>query len=121
MDWWIEVIKGRIMVLESEVYYLLIVFFAITLLINCSVLIWCFTRTQNKAIMWFAAQVVFLILSFCFFYECIINPPDPTFAMYSEEQSLTLAYAGVSWILSVLAELVGICKMTKKHTINIKK
>lgn len=109
------------MVLESEVYYLLIVFFVMTLLINCSVLIWCFARSQNKSIIWFAIQTVFLILSFCFFYKCIINPPDPTFAMYSEEQSITLAYAGVSWLLSVLAELIGICKMTRKPITDIKK
>ncbi len=101
------------MFLEAEVYHLLIVFFALVILLKSAVLLRCYVRSHNTAIMWFAGQVLLLILAFFFFYRCVVNVPDPAFSMYSEKQSTLLAYAGIFWALSAIAEIVGICRIIK--------
>lgn len=101
------------MYLEEEVYYLLVLAFALVMVLSSAILIWRYVKTRNKHLVWFGGQVLFLIAAFCFFYQCVCNTPDLSFIMYSEEQSVTLTLAGICWAISMLFESVGVWKAVK--------
>ena len=102
------------MYLESEVYGLLIWSFVVIIVISVSLLAVMYFKTRNKAIFWFGGQTAFLSLAFYWFYRCITNLPNEVNVMHTENQSVLIGLAGVSWAISMLLMLVGIYKLTRK-------
>lgn len=99
--------------LEQEVYFLLILGFILIAVPGIAIMAMRYAKTRDKNLLWFAGQVLFLILAFYFCYRCIANVPNnPAHSMYSEEQSVILACTGICWAISMIFEYIGIWKFT---------
>lgn len=101
------------MYLEQELYALIVLIFGMVLAFACVILIWCYAKSHNKHLVWFGGHILSLSLACYFFYKCITYLPNEGNSMYSEEQSFTLALAGLCWIISMLLEFIGVCKVVK--------
>ena len=105
------------MYLEQEVYLLLVLAFGAVSGVSAIVLVIFLIKSHNRNILWFGGQIVFLSFAFYLFFKCIVYLPNQGDAMYSENQSITLALSGVCWAISMVLNLIGIYKMLKKADI----
>ena len=106
------------MYLEQEVYGTLVWAFVIVLIITVGVLFLFYLKTRNRGLTWFGGQLVALSLSFYFFYKAVTYLPNQANAMYSEDQSLRLALAGLCWAASMFLMLAGIHRSIKNKPIS---
>jgi hypothetical protein len=89
------------MYLESEVYTLLpLAFWTIIVLYAFAIGFFCKKHKSRSALL-FLGQIIFLCLSFRYFYVAIQYLPNSGDFMYSEKQSLNLGISGVCWATSV--------------------
>lgn len=100
--------------LEAEVYGLVLGGFGIVALCTLLVLGYLFWRSRHRAILWFGGQLICLSGAFWFFFRALCFRYDPQFSMYSEEQSLNIACAGLLWALSMFCMLFGIYRLLRK-------
>ena len=100
--------------LEAEVYELVLVGFGVVALCTLLVLVYLFWRSRHRAILWFGGQLFCLAGAFWFFFRALCSPYDPQFVMYSEEQSVNIACAGLFWALSMFCMLFGIYRLLRK-------
>ena len=77
-------------------------------------LVYLFWRSRHRAILWFGGQLFCLAGAFWFFFRALCSPYDPQFVMYSEEQSVNIACAGLLWALSMFCMLFGIYRLLRK-------
>ena len=80
---------------------------------SLAALIILYAKSRSRHILWFAGQLLFLGAAFRFFFRAVCTLPVPGFSMYTEEQTLTLAYAGVCWTVSMVFLLIGIYKLLR--------
>ena len=104
--------------LEAEVYRLVLGGFGLVALCTLAVLVYLFWRSRHRAILWFGGQLLFLSGAFWFFFQALCFPYDPQFPMYSEEQSINIACAGLLWALSMLCMLFGIYRLLRKGPVS---
>jgi hypothetical protein len=102
------------MYLEREVYGLLIGGFAAITLIDVFILARLYLKTRNKHVFWFGGQAAFLAAAFYYFYKAIAYLPNQGNAMYSENQSITIALAGIAWAVSMGFVLLGVFMLVRK-------
>ena len=101
------------MYLEAEVYGIVVVCFSLVILcslITLAVLLW---KSRHTGILWFGGQTLSLLGAFYFFYRALRFLPGSS-PMYSEDQSVNIALAGVLWAVSMVCMLIGIWKLLKK-------
>ena len=96
------------MIFESEVPGFLAGGFLLVTLVSLAVLIILLIRSRNKNLLFFMAQLAFLALAFYL-------PRDNS--MYTEENSLSIALAGLCWAASMGCMLAGIYRMLKKSKV----
>ena len=102
------------MYLEAEAYDLVLGGFVIIALCTLSMLVYLFWRSRHRAILWFGGQLITLSGAFWFFFEALCFKPVPGFVMYTEEQTMNIACAGLLWALSMIRMLCGIYRLLKK-------
>ena len=103
------------MIFESEVPGFLAGGFLLVTLVSLAVLIILLIRSRNKNLLFFMAQLAFLALAFYFFYDIATLPRDNS--MYTEENSRSIALAGLCWAASMGCMLAGIYRMLKKSKV----
>lgn len=104
------------MYLEQELYSTLLWAFIVVIIV-CGVAIGIlFVKTRNRNLIWIVGQLLLLSLAFRFLFQAITNLPDQMNAMYSEDQSLRLALAGVCWATSMALMMIGIIRSGKPKT-----
>lgn len=101
------------MYLEQEVYRTLFWAFIIVIVTSAAVISLFYIKTRKRSLLWFGGQLVFLSLSFRFFYRAITYLLNQANAMYSEDQSLRLGLAGLCWAISMLLMVAGIIGLNK--------
>ena len=105
------------MYLEAEVYGLVFWAFLAVEVVTVLALVGLFLRSRNRALLWFGGQALWLGAAFSFFFRCLTRRPEPGFSMYTEEQSLMLALAGLCWALSMICMLLGVYRLLRKGAV----
>ena len=105
------------MYLEAEVFGLVCWAFLAVEGVTVLILLGLFLRSRNRALLWFGGQALWLGAAYFFFFRCLNQRPVPGFSMYTEEQSLLLALAGVCWALSMVCMLLGVYRLLRKGAV----
>lgn len=102
------------MYLESELYVFIRIAFACVALLTLIILGFLYRKTENRAIVWFIGQLFALSGSFFFFFQALTDLPNQGNCMYSEDQSMRIAIAGLLWAVSMICMLLGIYRLLRK-------
>ncbi|HPE16835.1 MAG TPA: hypothetical protein PK597_07760 [Oscillospiraceae bacterium] len=105
------------MYLEQEAYGLIKGGFICVIAAAALVFTFLYWKSRNRHLLWFCGQAAFLTLAFHFFFSCVTYLPHQGNAMYSEDQTLTIALAGLCWAASMLFMFVGIYRLLKKQDV----
>ena len=101
------------MYLEAEIYHLLAIGFALVISIAATILLVLFCRTRNRNILWFVAQLLFLVASFLWFYRALCNTPNMNYSMYTEDETFFVVNSAICWGLSMIFSTLGVYNICK--------
>lgn len=101
------------MYLEKEMYYLLPIGFSFIIGSVLIFLIILYVKEKNRKIFFFIFQLVFLVISFYYFYMSLLNYANVNHVMYSEQQTIYILQASGFWMLSMICMVLGIFRMIK--------
>lgn len=109
------------MFLESELYMMIPVCFAVIIISSALALTLFYRKTKCNAIRYFALQLASLCAAFYFFYQSLCAQYDPAYSMFSEDQTIRIAFSGVLWAASMIFMLIGLKKLLDKTPENYRK
>lgn len=101
------------MVLEQETNVLIIIGFVVILAMFAASIFLLWSKTRNRGLLWFLPQMALLALCLIFFLRLIDNAKSVSAVMLSEENSLMVAYMGISWGFSMIFMVIAITKSLK--------
>ncbi len=106
---------SRIVPMEEETIPLLTAGVFIILLLSLAAVALFFVRTKNKGYLLFAAQLIFVFLSFYQIREMLSMRGNTAGAMLSEDISLKIGISAVLWAISMTFMVAGISAISKKE------
>jgi hypothetical protein len=102
------------MALEQEIKVLFLLGFVLIMAIVTFSIFLLWRKSRNPGLIWFIPQLALLSLCILFFKKLIDNARPVPAVMLSEENSLMVAYMGVSWGFSMIFMVIAITKSLKK-------
>jgi hypothetical protein len=99
--------------MEAETIPMLITGFAAVMALTILFLVFQWIRKRNSAYGWFIGQSAFLCLSFVYVLKVLEKKYAET-SMVSEDVSLSIGIAALTWAISMMLMLTGIWKLNRK-------
>ncbi|MBZ4223538.1 MULTISPECIES: hypothetical protein [Bacillus] len=97
--------------MEAEVHGYLVYGSSLVIFVSLAILIYGMLKYKSKTVIWFILHLATFSVSLFILLRLLLGPNFSDYNMESEDNSVQLALAGISWIISMFFLLKGVFKL----------